>query len=109
MALMQLLNAGVWFLYPWLIVEMALPLHPEDTALQPLLLRVMVYFPCWLRGTWLSSCGGLMALKSLRRSVNMTAAASAILLNILVWIIFCTKINSSSNLFEFVTTEWLFR
>ena len=73
-ALMQLLNAGVWFLYPWLIMEMALPLHPEKTALQPLLLRVMVYLPCWARGTWLSSSGGLMALKSLRRSVNITAA-----------------------------------
>lgn len=52
---------------------------------------------------------GLMALKSLRRSVNITAAVSAILLNILVWIIFFSKINSSGNLFEFVTTKWLLR
>ena len=106
---MRLLNAGVWFLYPWLIMELALPLHPEETALQPLLLRIVVYLPCWSRGAWLSSSGGLMAIQALRKPANMIASFSAIFLNILVWIVFCTKINSSGNLFDFVTTKWLFR
>ena len=51
LALLRLRDAGVWILYPWLLTELALPMQPDEMALQPLILRVLVYLPCWVLGS----------------------------------------------------------
>ena len=73
---MRLLNAGVWFLYPWLIMELALP-STWKTALQPLLLRIIVYLHAGREGPGYST-GGLMAL-IVTQAANMIASFCAIL------------------------------
>jgi hypothetical protein len=66
-SLLRLRDAGIWILYPWL------------------LLRVLIYLPCWLIGLWL-----------------------AFALMLLCWSLFLIKLQSSRHLFQFVITTWLF-
>ena len=51
-ALLRLRDAGVWILYPWLLTELALPMQPDEMALQPLILRVLVSPGSWGSGFW---------------------------------------------------------
>ena len=108
-ALLRLRDAGVWILYPWLLTELALPLQPDDMALQPLILRVLVYLPCWFLGLWLCSCAGLIGLKSLRRGRDPLPSIFAVGMMLFTWFMFLGKLSTSSHLFQFVTTDWLLR
>ena len=108
-ALMRLRDAGLWFLYPWLLTEVALPLHGNETALQSLIFRVLVYLPCWLLGLCLSTRAGIMALKALRRGHDLIVSLMSVVIMVLTWLILVQKWFSARNLFEFVTTDWLFR
>ena len=108
-ALLRLRDSGVWFVYPWLLMELALPLHPEETALQPLILRVLVYFPCWGSGLWLSSTGAMLGVKAMVRRRDVMPASIALTLTLFTWILILYKYSNSQHLFQFVTTPWLFR
>ena len=108
-ALLRLRDAGIWFLYPWLLMELALPLHPEDTALQPLILRVLIYLPCWTSGLWLSSTGAVLGFRAMLRRCDVMPAVLSVVLTLSTWILVLEKCSSSRHLFQFVTTPWLFR
>ena len=108
-ALFRLRDAGVWFVYPWLLMELALPLHPEETALQPLILRVLIYLPCWGTGLWLSSTGAVLGVKAMLCRRDVMPALIALTLTLVTWILILFKYSSSRHLFQFVTTPWLFR
>ena len=108
-ALLWLRDAGVWFVYPWLLLELALPLHPEETALQPLILRVLIYLPCWGYGLWLSSSGAVLGVKAMVCRRDVMPALMSLALSVFTWILILHKYSSSSHLFQFVTTPWLFR
>ncbi len=108
-ALLRLRDAGVWILYPWLLTELALPMQPDEMALQPLILRVLVYLPCWVLGLWFCSSSGLIGMKSLRQGREPLLSGFAVGMALLTWTLFLGKLSNSNHLFQFVTTEWLLR
>ena len=108
-ALLRLRDAGVWILYPWLLTELALPLQPDDVAMQALILRVLVYLPCWMLGLWFCSTGGLIGVKSLRQGKDPLLSVFVVGMTLMTWILFLGKLSSSNHLFQFVTSVWLLR
>jgi hypothetical protein len=109
LALLRLRDAGVWILYPWLLTELALPMQPDEMALQPLILRVLVYLPCWVFGLGICSSGGLIGVKSLRQGKEPLLSVFVVGMTLLTWILFLGKLSTSNHLFQFVTSKWMLR